>query len=122
MEKQLTFAETYEHFNLQVKLMEKLRDVIAQVCSHQFFGWEGWKVQRIDNGFGFWLKSPTNKSFAIHFKYEQYSQGMYLEVNDYDFCERQKFNYSDDMDDLIVKHLDEYEHMQTPAEKKNQVA
>ena len=120
MEKQLTFAEAYDHFNLHVKLMEKLRDVIAKVCPLQF---QGWSFNRIDNGSGFWLKSPTNKAFAIHFKYEQYGQqGMYLEVNDYDFCERQKFNYSDDMDDLIVNHLLEYEQKQTPAEKKNQIA
>jgi hypothetical protein len=100
--------------------MEKLRDVIAKVGSLQL---EGWSFNRIDNGSGFWLKSPTNKAFAIHFKYEQYGKtGMYLEVNDYDFIERTNFQYSDDMDDLIVNHLLEYEKKQTEWEKKNQTA
>lgn len=120
MENQVTFAEAYDHFNLHVKLMEKLRDVIAKVGALQL---EGWEFHRIDNGSGFWLKSPTKKSFAIHFKYEQYGKtGMYIEVNDYDFIERTNFKYSDDMDDLIVNHLLEYEKKQTQWEKKNQIA
>ena len=120
MENKVTFAEAYDHFNLHVKLMEKLRDVIAKVGSLQL---EGWAFNRIDNGSGFWLKSPTNKGFAIHFKYEQYGKtDMYIEVNDYDFYERANFKYSDDMDDLIVNHLLEYEKKLTPAEKKNQIA
>ena len=47
---------------------------------------------------------------------------MYIEVNDYDFIERTNFKYSDDMDDLIVNHLLEYEKKQTQWEKKNQIA
>ena len=105
MENQVTFAEAYEHFNLHVKLMEKLRDVIVKASNLN-----GWELHRIDNGSGFWLNSPSKKSFAIHFKYEPYSKmDMCLEVNDYDFFERTNFQYSDDMDDLIINHLLEYE-------------
>lgn len=105
MENKITFAEAYEHFNLHVKLMEKLRDVIVKASNLT-----GWEFHRIDNGSGFWLNSPSKKSFAIHFKYEPYSKmDMCLEVNDYDFFERTNFLYSDDMDDLIINHLLEYE-------------
>ena len=117
MENQVTFAEAYDHFTLHINLMTKLRDVIAKVSNLN-----GWEFHRVDNGSGFWLKSPTKKAFAIHFKYEQYGKmGMYIEVNDYDFIERTNFKYSDDMDDLIVNHLLEYEKKQTQWEKKNQV-
>ena len=118
MENQVTFAEAYDHFNLHVKLMEKLRDVIAKASNLK-----GWEFHLIDNGSGFWLKSPTKKAFAIHFKHGHYSDmNMYIEVNDYDFFERTNFQYSDDMDDLIVNHLIEYEKKQTELEKKNQTA
>ena len=45
MENQVTFAEAYEHFNLHVKLMEKLRDVIVKASKLK-----GWEFHRIDNG------------------------------------------------------------------------
>lgn len=105
MEK-VTFADAYEHFNLHVKLLEKLRDVITKASNLN-----GWEFHRIDNGSGFWLISPTKKSFAIHFKYEPYGQtDMYLEVNNYDFYKKTNFHYSDDMDDLIINHLLECEN------------
>lgn len=106
MENKITFTQAYNHFNLHVKLMEKLRDVINKASNLK-----GWEFHRIDNGSGFWLNSPTKKAFAIHFKYEQYGKTcMYIEVNDYDFNERTNFQYSDNMDDLIVNHLLEYEN------------
>ena len=106
MENKITFTEAYNHFNLHVKLMEKLCDVINKASNLK-----GWEFQRVDNGSGFWLNSPTKKSFSIHFKHGHYGDmNMYLEVYDYNFIKRVDFYYSDDMDDLIINHLLEYEN------------
>jgi hypothetical protein len=84
-----------------------MRNVISKASNLK-----GWEFSLIDNGSGFWLKSPTKKLFALHFKHGNYGDmSMFLEVNDYDFIKRTKFMYSDDMDDLIINHLLEYENM-----------
>lgn len=108
-----TFEYAVEHFENHAFCINAMKQVLVHFMLNN--NELGWKFYRIDNGRGFWLTSPTGKSFAIHYKYGKYgdlAQG--IEVNNYNFCpcmdeKYTNFEISPDMADKIVNHLMEFE-------------
>lgn len=104
-----TYAFAINHFENQIACIKAMQKVL------EHFNNSNWEFYRVDNGSGFWLKSPSGKSFAIHYKHGHYGDlEQSIEVNNYNFYSNKdekytNFEISPDMADKIIKHLYEFE-------------
>lgn len=88
------------HIRQQALLIEKMAGIIEKLP-------KDWNVWRVDNGSGFWIKTPNKKNFAIHYKYSRLTSEMKqgIELNAYTFAKQYDYPLDDDMDTAIVEHM-----------------